>query len=123
MYVEILKDIALGAFYGAQAALFGYLKSEDLPVSWTAIFKREFWAKFDPVKALKTVVLGGVLGAFTKGMTFVPAGTFADPTEEAVFFNFANTAIVMGVDQFMKFVVRRTPLIRMWNALKAKIGV
>lgn len=115
--------ILRGAFYGAQAALFGYMKSNELPSSWTVIFRRKFWESFDPVKALWTVSLGALMGAFTRGMTFVPAGTFADPTEEVIFVNFASTAIVMGVDQFMKFIVRRTPLVRMWNALKAKLGI
>ena len=120
MFEDIIKGIAIGAFYGGQAALFGYMKSNELPTSWTVIFRRKFWTSFDPIKAIKTVTIGSVLGGFTRGMSFVPAGTFADPTEEMVFVNFANTAIVMGVDQFIKFIVRRTPLVKLWNTLRGK---
>jgi hypothetical protein len=122
MYETIIVEILKGAFYGGQAALFGYMKSEELEKSWTVILTRKFWEKFDLVKALKTVILGGILGAFTRGFTFIPEGTFPDPTSELIFLNFANTAIVMGVDQFIKLIVRRTPIVRVWNWLKEKAG-
>jgi hypothetical protein len=123
MFEDVIKGIAMGAFYGAQAALFGYMKSNELPASWTVIFRKKFWESFDPVKAIETIILGAGLGAFTNSMSFVPAGTFSDSTEEAIFVNFANTAIIMGADQLRKFIVRRTPLIRVWNALKEKLGI
>jgi len=119
---EILKGILLGAFYGAQAALYGYLKSEELPISWSVIFTKKFWEKFSPEKALKTILLGMVFGAFTQGMQFLPPEMLADPGT-MIFINFMNTAIIMGVDQLMKLIVRRTPLVKAWNWLKEKAGI
>lgn len=116
MYEEIIKGILYGAFYGGQAALFGYLKSEDLPLSWKVVFTKDFWAAFDPTKALKTVFLGMAMGALTQGQIYGLIPT--DP----IIGNFANDVIVIGVDQLMKLIVRRTPLVRVWNALKEKAG-
>jgi len=116
MYEEIIKGILYGAFYGGQAALFGYLKSEDLPLSWKVVFTKDFWAAFDPIKALKTVFLGMAMGALTQGQIYGLIPT--DP----IIGNFANDVIVIGVDQLMKLIVRRTPLVRVWNALKEKAG-
>lgn len=120
MIEEIIKNIALGAFYGTQAALFGYMKDENLPLSWTAVFTKKFWETFSPVKAFKTIVLGAFMGAFGTFSILNTENKWLDPTETLIIYNFAYSAIVMGVDQFIKFVVRRTPIVRAWNYLKAK---
>jgi hypothetical protein len=120
--VDVLKNVGLGMFYGGQAALFGYMKDNDLPLSWTAVLTKDFWAKFDPIKSLKTVLLGALLGGVTQGMSVIPVD-LVDPVERIVVMNFANTAIIMGIDQFVKFVVRRTPLVRAWNWLKTQFGI
>jgi hypothetical protein len=116
--IELFKTLGLGIFFGLQAALYGYLKSEDLPVSWQAIFTRAFWDKFDPIKALKTTLLGGVIGFFTT----LQMGGFIT-AENFIFFNFANAIMVMGVDQFIKLIVRRTPIVKAWNKLKSLLGM
>jgi len=115
MYEDIIKGIALGAFYGAQAALIGYLKSDELEQSWRVVLTKKFWESFEPTKAIKTIVVGAAMGGFTQGQIYgiIPA----DP----IVSNFGYDIIVMGVDQFVKFIVRRTPLVRLWNALKEKV--
>ena len=122
MYEEIIKNILLGTFYGGQAALFGYLKSNELPQSWTIILTKKFWATFEPVKVFKTVVLGAFMGAFGVFSTLNIQNQWLDPTETLIVYNFAYSALVMGVDQFIKFVVRRTPIVRAWNWFKAKFA-
>lgn len=123
-YIPTLEYIATGAFYGAEAALFGFLKSEELPISWKVLFSKDFWTKFDAVKALKTVLIGMVLGAWTNGTLYMPQiaealnVTTSDPTYLAVLAT-VPSLIVFGVDAFVKFVVRRTPLVRVWNGIKA----
>lgn len=113
MFEETIKGICLGAFYGAQAALFGYLKDEDLPKSWSIVFTRKFWEGFSPVKAIKTVAIGCGLGAFG----IVKTEYNLDP----VTINFFNDVIVIGVDQLVKLIVRRTPIVRFWNAIKENV--
>jgi len=122
MYEEIIKGILLGTFYGGQAALFGYLKSSDLPVSWTIILTKKFWETFEPIKAFKTIVLGGLMGAFGAFSVLNIENKWLTPEETFVVYNFAYSALVMGIDQFVKFVVRRTPIVRAWNWLKAKFA-
>ena len=117
MYEIMIKGILYGAFYGGQAALFGYLKSEDLPLSWKAVLTKDFWAAFDPVKALKTIFLGMAMGGLSQGTIYGLIPT--DPITQ----NFANDTIVIGVDQLIKLIVRRTPLVKLWNALKKKAGL
>lgn len=123
-YIPTLVIIATGAFYGAEAALFNFLKSEDLPISWKALFSKDFWTKFDVVKALKTVLIGMLLGAFTQGRIYMPQVIEAlgfspsDPTFIAIMAT-VPSLIVYGVDALVKLVVRRTPLMRVWNGIKA----
>jgi len=119
----ILLQIGVGIFYGIQAAFFGYMKDSGLPVSWTAILTKKFWENFDPIKALKTILLGGVLGGLGAFNTLNLQAGWLDPVEAALVYNFAYAALTMGIDQFVKFVVRRTPLIRVWNWLKAQFGI
>lgn len=120
LVVDILRGILTGAFYGAQAALFGYLKSEDLGNSWGVLFKKDFWLKFKPGKAAKTVLVGAILGGFTSGKVFLPAD-ITGSLDFLVFANFFNDVVVIGVDQLIKLIVRRTPIVRLWNAFKEKV--
>ena len=120
LLVEILKGVGVGIFYGGQASLFGYLKSEDLGQSWSIVLKREFWQKFKPGKAFKTVLVGAMLGGFTGGKVFLPSG-ITNSLDFIVFANFFNDVVVIGVDQLLKLVVRRTPIVRLWNAFKTKV--
>lgn len=127
--MEILRSILIGGFYGGQAAVYGYLASEELPVSWRAIFTKAFWEKFSWSKAGKTVALGIVFGMITQGYAFIKPEDWNYFTEYTgfpkiplpVILNFANTAVLMGVDKFSKFVVRRTPLVRLWDGLKGRV--
>jgi len=129
MYEEILKGIAIGAFYGGQAAFYGYLASEELPISWKALLTKEFWQKFSWSKAFKTVLLGIVMGAISHGYGFITPEqwqwfydfTGINQIPLIVILNFANTAVVLGADKFIKFVVRRTPLVRIWNGIKDRV--
>lgn len=123
LYIPILLHIATGAFYGAEAALFGFLKSEELPTSWRALLTKAFWTKFDVVKALKTVLIGMLIGAWTNGSLYMPQIAEAlnisvsDPMYLAVITT-VPSLIVYAVDGIVKFVVRRTPLVRVWDAIK-----
>lgn len=122
MYEEIIKGILFGAFYGFQASLIGYLKSEELDQSWSVIFKREFWEKFSPTKALKTVLIGTIIGGFTTGKAYLPI-EFTSSADWIIFANFFNDVVILGVDQLVKFIVRRTPLVKAWDWLKEKAGI
>lgn len=126
MYEEILlilKDVGIGAFYGGEAALLGYLKSEELPTSWKVLLSKEFWSTFDVTKALKTILIGILLGAFTQGKIYMPQVIEAlgfspsDPTFLAVMVT-VPSLIVFAVDGLVKLVVRRTPLVKLWDKLK-----
>lgn len=115
--VPIAVDILKYAAYGGLVALGGYLKSENLPNGWKIVFTKEFWNKFSPTKALKTVMVGIFLGAFTRGQIYLPI----EITQSADFLAvslFTNAVIVLGVETLIKIIVRRTPLMRAWNGLK-----
>jgi hypothetical protein len=119
--VSILVQILLGMFYGAQASLYGYMSSDDLAKSWTVILTKKFWESFDPVKALKTVILGALMGGlqvFTI-LNIVPM----DVVEKALLVNFVSSIFVLGTQKFINLVVRRTPLVKIWNLLKEKMGL
>lgn len=120
LVVDILRGIIVGMFYGAQASLFGYLKSEDLPTSWKVVLTKAFWEKFKAGKAFKTVLVGAFLGGFTAGKVFLPS-TLTGSVDFIVFANFFNDVVVIGVDQLFKLLVRRTPIVRLWNAFKEKV--
>lgn len=115
--VPIVVDILKYAYFGAQAALLGYLKSEDLDGGIKALFTKAFWSRFKPVKALKTVIVGALLGAFTRGAIYLPISitSSADWIAFSVLF---NSAIVLGVEALLKALVRRTPLMRIWNGIR-----
>ena len=113
---QIAISVGLGVFYGGQAALYGYLADNDLPQSWSVILTKKFWESFDPVKAAKTVALGALLG----GLGAFNALNIIGGAEGVIVTNFVSSIIVLGVDKFVKFLVRRTPIVRAWNWLKAK---
>jgi hypothetical protein len=129
MYEEILKGIGLGAFYGAQAGLYGYLASEELPISWRVLLTRKFWETFSWTKFGKTVLLGAIVGAVSTGYLNITPDMWTRFTDYtgmpqiplSLILNFANTAVIMGVDKLAKFVVRRTPLVKAWNGLKDRV--
>jgi len=115
----VLLDILKYALFGAEASLVGYLKSENLPNGWKAIFTKEFWTCFSLPKALKTVILGAVLGAFTRGQIYLPIETLSSP-DYIAFANFFNLAVVFGTENLIKLVMRRTPLMKGWDYIKEK---
>lgn len=129
MWQDIIRGILIGAFYGGQAALYGYLASEDLPVSWRAIFTKAFWEKFSWTKAGKTIFLGIIIGAISQGYNFIDPHSWELFTEATglpqiplgVVLNFAYTAAILGFDKFTKFIVRRTPLVKAWDKFKTWI--
>lgn len=127
--IKILKGIAMGAFYGAQANIYSYLSSEDLPLSWRALLTKKFWETFSWLKFGKTVLLGSVFGAIVSGYGFITPEQWVIFTEYtglpevplSMILNFANTGVIIAVDRLTKLIVRRTPLIKGWDALKVKI--
>ena len=129
MYEEILKGIALGAFYGGQASLYQYMSDENLPISWQALLTRKFWEGFNWTKFSKTVLLGAVFGAVTTAYFNVTPDMWVKFTYDtglpqiplSLVLNFANTGVVLIIDRLAKLIVRRTPLAKAWDALKAKI--
>jgi len=109
---QFLLVVGKGALTGGIAALVGYMKQEELEPSWKTVLTRDFWWAFDPVKALKTVLLGMIIGAFmAKGITQDVLADFG-----------LMTLITYGVDALVKLIVRRTPIVRAWNWLKEKFG-
>ena len=120
----ILEGIAEGAWYGALASVISFLKDENLPVSWNVIFTQEFWSTFQPVKFLKTVLVGMALGAVVKGQFYAPqiAGAIGVSTTNPTYLAVVATApsmVVYAVDSLVKLIVRRTPLMHVWNKVKA----
>jgi hypothetical protein len=120
MFEDILVDVAKGAFYGAEASLIGYLKSEDLPEGWKALLTKDFWSRFDVAKALKTVLIGAIMGAFTKGTLFLPESITSSPDFVAVTL-FVPSLIVLAAETVVKVIFRRTPLMRVWDGIKTKV--
>lgn len=102
---------------GALAGLIGYMKQESLPPSWKAVFSKEFWEKFDPVKALKTVFISLIIAliAYVFNMDIVTA------TIQLEYIGLM-TAITIFADQAVKVIVRRTPLVKVWNWVKEQLG-
>jgi len=109
---EFLLVLGKGALTGGVAALIGYMKERDLGLSWKVVLTRDFWERFDPVVALKTVLIGMIVGAFiSKGVTQDVLADFG-----------LMTLITYGVDGLVKLIVRRTPIVRAWNWLMEKFG-
>jgi len=129
MDTQLLKGIGLGMFYGAQAGVIGYLASEELPLSWKVLLTRKFWETFSWTKFSKTVLLGAVVGGITTAYFNVTPDMWTRFTDYttipqiplSLILNFANTAVIMGIDRLAKFIVRRTPLVRVWNNIKDRI--
>lgn len=97
---------------GGIAGLMGYMKQEELGDSWKVIFTKKFWDRFDPVKALKTVLISMAVYVIAYQFGWTPK-----TIEEIGVLTF----IVYGVDALVKVIVRRTPLVRAWNWLKEQV--
>lgn len=97
---------------GALAGLMGYMKQEELGKSWKVIFTRKFWEQFNPVKAIKTIFVSMVVYGIAYATGWGVPDTYAEVG--------IMTLVVYGVDALVKFIVRRTPLVRAWNWLKEK---
>ena len=124
MIETILENIALGAWYGTLASLVSFLKDENLPVSWNVVFTQEFWQTFNITKFLKTVLVGMALGAVIKTEFYAPqiAGVLGVSTNNPTYLTVVATApsmIVYAVDSVVKLIVRRTPLIHIYNKIKS----
>jgi len=120
--IPIATDILKYALYGAEASLLGYLKSEELPDGWKALFTKEFWSSFDLPKAMKTVFVAFFLGIITRGTFYVPAEITQSPDFVALSL-FLPSMIVLGVETLLKILFRRTPLMAAWNDIKdAAVG-
>ena len=113
MELETIKAIILpflqAVATGGAAGLMGYMKQEDLGDSWKVIFTKKFWEKFDPVKALKTILISIIV--YGIAYSFKVTITTIEEIGVMVF-------ITYGVDALVKFIVRRTPIVRAWNWLK-----
>jgi len=111
--IEAIQAIVLpflqAMLSGGLAGLMGYMKQEELGTSWKVIFTRKFWEKFEPTKAVKTIIVSAVVYTIALAFGWVPS------TIEEVGI---MTLVVYGVDALMKFIVRRTPLVKVWNWLK-----
>jgi hypothetical protein len=116
---SIFMNILMGLFFGAQASLIGYMASNDLPQSWTVIFTKKFWSCFEPVKALKTVLLGGIMGA----IGVVVSLNLMSSAESIIIVDVLSTITILGVDKLVKFIVRRTPIVTAWNWIKEKFSL
>jgi len=110
--VEMLKAFLQAIMSGGLAGLMGYMKQEELGTSWKVIFTRKFWEKFEPTKALKTMLISVIVYGISFYFGVKPATTFEEVG--------VMTLIVYGVDALMKFIVRRTPIVSGWNWLKEK---
>jgi len=114
MELEALKAIVLPFLQalasGGLAGLLGYMKQEELGTSWRVVLTRKFWEKFKPTKAIKTIIISMIVYGIAYSFKVGPTDVF---TEVGVM-----TLIVYGVDALVKFLVRRTPLVRAWNWLK-----
>lgn len=113
--IEALKAIVLPFLQvlasGGLAGLMGYMKDEELGESWKVIFTRKFWEKFEPTKAIKTILVSMIV----YGIAYVMGWTPTTIAEVGIL-----TLVVYGVDALVKVIVRRTPLVRAWNWLKAQ---
>jgi hypothetical protein len=113
--IEAIKAIVLPFLQalasGGLAGLMGYMKQEELGTSWKVIFTRKFWERFEPTKALKTVLVSMI----TYGVAYT-FGWIPSTVEEVGIM----TLIVYGVDALVKFIVRRTPISKAWNWLKTQ---
>lgn len=108
---EIVKALLQAIASGGLAGLMGYMKQEELGTSWKVIFTKKFWEKFQPTKALKTVLVSMIVYGIAYYFKVAP-----QTIEEIGLMTF----IVYGVDALVKFIVRRTPLVRAWNWLKVQ---
>lgn len=115
--VPIAIDVLKYALYGAEAALLGYLKSEDLPDGLKALLTKEFWSAFDLPKAMKTVFVAFFLGIITRGTFYVPA-EIRESTDFVALSLFLPSVVILGVETLLKIIFRRTPLMRLWNSTK-----
>jgi len=111
MEVEIIKAFLQAVASGGLAGLMGYMKQEELGDSWKVIFSRAFWERFEPMKAVKTIVVSMVVYGVAYAFKITP-----QTLEEMG----AMTLIVYGADALCKLIVRRTPIVRVWNWLKEK---
>ena len=109
---EMLKAFLQALMSGGLAGLMGYMKQEELGTSWKVIFTRKFWEKFQPTKALKTIIISVIVYGVSYYFGVTPSSTFEEIG--------VMTLIVYGVDALMKFIVRRTPIVTAWNKLKEK---
>jgi hypothetical protein len=111
--IETLKLIVSILVTGGLAGLVGYMKQNDLPLSWKAIFSKKFWASFEPTMAFKTIVVAAVVNLVAYAMGLEPDVFVVQETG-------IMTVIVYFADALVKVIVRRTPLVRFWNWLKDK---
>lgn len=116
MEIEVLKTIILAFLQalasGGLAGLLGYMKQEELGTSWRVVLTRKFWEKFNLTKAIKTILISMVVYGVAYYYNVAPTDVFAEIG--------VMTLVVYGVDAFIKFIVRRTPLVKAWNWLKEK---
>lgn len=124
-----LMSLAMGAFYGLQASLIGYLAQGNMPLSWSVIFDKKFWVYFEPVKAIKTVILGMVMGVLGVFATVQLPQSFLDvvgptfPAAIPLFLDLAYTGAILGTNKLMQLIIRRTPIITAYNKFKEKLGI
>jgi hypothetical protein len=126
---QYAQGIALGALYGLEAGIVGYMSGEDLPVSWSSILTTKFWASLSLTKLAKTVLVGMVVGAITNGYGFVSTSEWQQFTQQTgipqiplpLIINFVSTMVVSGVDRMAKFIIRRSPIMHGWNGIKSRI--
>lgn len=114
MDAETIKTVLLPFLQalasGGLAGLMGYMKMEELGTSWRVIFTKPFWEKFKVTKAIKTIIISVIVYGIAYYYGVAPTDVFAEIG--------VMTLIVYGVDALVKFIVRRTPLVRAWNRLK-----
>lgn len=118
MDIEAIKAVVLPFLQalasGGLAGLLGYMKMEELGTGWKVIFTKKFWEVFKPTKAIKTILVSMIVYGIAYYFGWTP---------EFVEGLTIMTLIVYGVDALVKFIVRRTPLVKVWNWLKTKFFV
>lgn len=107
--IRILLGIGKGIIYGSLAAVIGYLKNET-------------WETVDPKKALKTVIIGAIIGGVVAyygplDQVWIDFGNEFDVSPILVE-TFVMTSLATIADQIVKVVWRRFKLDIVWQKIK-----
>jgi len=108
--VEILYGFSKGLLYGLFSTGIGYIKNETMDT-------------FDPIKLLKTMIIGGFVGGIfgATGLSLSDFSAIAGGDlgiDGLLMETFIMTAVVSFADRLVKVIARRTDLMKLWNKIK-----